>query len=130
MPKCQKACGECCNYWIEVYTKTPSYFRGVKDPSKHDDCPNLGPTGCKLPRERRPAACNRYLCFEAFVEKKINMNRKAKQCNHENVRSAGDNGSQRFYWCVDCGTLNIKESLGSAWIRPKNFYKKPKGAKR
>lgn len=63
MPKCPVGCGECCDDWSyigELWTKERR-----KTLNRDDPCPNLGPEGCVLPRNRRPKICREHLCARA-----------------------------------------------------------------
>lgn len=60
--ECPISCGECCDCWYEVeeLAALAGVECGVYTPGR--DCPHLGFTGCRLPRERRPPDCLVYLC--------------------------------------------------------------------
>ncbi len=62
MSDCPIACGECCDMWSEV----PELWRRREPGTTRSDlCPNLGPGGCRLERNRRPKACLQFLCNRA-----------------------------------------------------------------
>jgi hypothetical protein len=52
--ECPTSCGDCC------------YAPGISacEPLKNGWCKHWSLIGCKLPREKRPQACNVYLCPE------------------------------------------------------------------
>ena len=56
---CPIQCGQCCIMWHEV----PELAALAPDRAeRRDDCPYETPTGCSLPRDKRPFDCVAYLC--------------------------------------------------------------------
>ena len=59
MPQCPIGCGECCDYWYEVFPdEPPGTFT----------CPHMGDHSCLLKYENRPKVCRKYLCKEARAQ--------------------------------------------------------------
>jgi len=57
---CPIMCGECCSYWRDVDELKDAH------PTEHwSTCPNETDLGCRLPREKRPQACNDHMCEKA-----------------------------------------------------------------
>ena len=63
MPKCPIGCGECCDEWAYVEAL---WEKGKKYLRRGDPCPNLGASGCVLPRNQRPKVCRDHLCNRAL----------------------------------------------------------------
>ena len=63
MAKCPINCGDCCKEWgyvEELWTPETSHL------NMDDPCPNLGASGCVLPRDKRPKICREHLCDRAL----------------------------------------------------------------
>ena len=60
---CPIKCGACCDEWrdLRAFGHFAKAVLGIQD------CPNLGPRGCKLPRKKRPIECTVYLCELALL---------------------------------------------------------------
>jgi len=59
---CPLSCGECCSLWDMV-----GELAHIKESERQQGilrtlCPYLEPTGCLLPRKRRPDSCVGHLC--------------------------------------------------------------------
>lgn len=59
--ECPIKCGQCCDLWAEAGV-VPCSIQADLMILMGCDCPNLGPQGCKLEREKRVDDCVGYLC--------------------------------------------------------------------
>lgn len=61
--ECPVKCGYCCNEWKDLV----AFGHFANEILWGGHCPNLGQTGCKLPRRKRPIECTAYLCELAIL---------------------------------------------------------------